>query len=73
MQYTTASLSQFDFQAEDDIDRLFNRLAPIEPACELVARILVQVRRLPVSSARQNPIKKGLDTLVVRNERRGPS
>lgn len=62
-------------QPEDDIDKLFHHLSRVEPPGELIARILQNVRRLPVSLPGQpdRPVGDRLDTLVVRNETCEPS
>ena len=64
-------------QPEDDVDTLFRQLPQIEPADELIARILSRVRQLPGPLRHQDwlepPEGKGVDALVVRNEKRDPS
>jgi hypothetical protein len=79
------SFAEIYLQQEDDIDRLFQKLQPIEPPAEVVARILSHIKRLPrpaeLPSLAQQPSQKELPTnkestqngLVVHNENQMPS
>lgn len=66
-------------QPEDDIDRLFNRLPRIEPPDGLIKDILSSVGHLPTPNTRPSLTQQvrtdrwTVDTLVIRNEKRGPS
>jgi hypothetical protein len=78
MSFMPSNLALVGFQPEDDIDKLFRQLPQIEPSGELIARILVHIRRLPGPLWQQDqvamPESEGrLDALVVRNETRDPS
>jgi hypothetical protein len=60
----------------DDIDKLFNRLEPLEPPSDLIARILNSISRLsPRSLEPESPWDNDshVDGLVVRNEKSEPS
>lgn len=77
MPYMPSSPALVCFQPEDDIDSLFRRLPQIEPSGELIARILMHVRRLPgplSQREQQEPSEStGVNALVVHNEHRDPS
>ena len=77
MQFMSLRPTPVGFQSEDDIDKLFKRLLPIEPSSELISRILEHIQHvaLPVhTSVQPEPSDfKNLDSLVIRNEKRGPS
>jgi hypothetical protein len=82
MSYMLYDLTPAAPQPEDDIDRLFNRLPRIEPPDGLIKDILSSVGRLPVLNNRpplthrvrvDHRADTGLDTLVIRNEKREPS
>jgi hypothetical protein len=82
MPYMLYDLTPADPQPEDDIDQLFNRLPRIEPPDGLIKDILLSVGRLPVLNNRPPLTHQvhmdrwtdtGLGTLVIRNEKRGPS
>lgn len=63
-------------EPDDDIDKLFNRLEPLEPPSELIARILNSVSRLslrPTDLESQWDNDSHVDALVVRNENKEPS
>ena len=77
MQFLLSRPTLAHFQPEDDIDKLFNRLSQLEPSGELISRILSHVRHVsapfPSQSRTEMPGSEGLDSLVVRNEKRDPS
>ncbi len=77
MQFMLSRPTPAGFQSEDDIDELFKRLSPIEPASELISRILEHsqpaIRPTPMPAESELPDFEGLDSLVIRNEKRGPS
>jgi hypothetical protein len=60
----------------DDIDRLFNRLAPLEPPRGIIARILDSISRIsprPTDPELSWDNDSQVDGLVVRNEKQEPS
>lgn len=77
MQFISSRPTPAEFQSEDDIDKLFKRLSPVEPSSELISRILEHIqhvtRSAPMSVQSEPPDFEGLDPLVIRNEKRGPS
>ncbi len=78
MSYMYHGLASAHFQAEDDLDRLFSRLAQVEPADEVIARILTRIRHLPapvptVEYTRQGLAQVRSDALIVQNEKQEPS
>jgi hypothetical protein len=68
MQYSAYSFFSDHTEPEDDIDKIFNKLQPIEPSPDLITRILDAILALtqPLSDF-------DLDGLVVRNETNEPS
>ena len=63
-------------EPDDDVDRLFNRLEPLEPPADLVVRILNSISQ--ISSRPSDPEFAWdndcqWDKLVVRNEKKEPS
>jgi hypothetical protein len=65
-----------DHTEPDDVDRLFNRLEPLEPPADLVVRILNSISH--ISSRPSDPAFSWDndchgDKLVVRNEKKEPS
>lgn len=60
----------------DDVDRLFNRLAPLEPPKDLIARILdsvAHISRCPAAAESLWDHDCRVNGLVVRNEKQAPS
>ncbi|HLH61035.1 MAG TPA: hypothetical protein VKV20_05070 [Ktedonobacteraceae bacterium] len=60
----------------DDVDKLFNRLAPLEPPAGLIARILDSISRIsprPGGAGLLWGNDNQVDGLVVRNEKQEPS
>ncbi len=60
----------------DDIDRLFNRLEPLEPPTEVLARILNSISHIsprPTHPESSWDNDDQVDGLVVRNEKKEPS
>ena len=65
-----------DHTEPDDVDRLFNRLEPLEPPADLVVRILNSIFHIPSRpSDPEFSWDNGCneDGLVVRNEKKEPS
>jgi len=63
-------------EPDDDVDRLFNRLEPLEPPADLVVRILSSISQ--ISSRPSDPAFSWDhdchgEGLVVRNEKKEPS
>lgn len=77
MQFMSLRSTPAGFQSEDDIDELFKRLSPVEPSSALISRILEHIKRVaipvPASTQPEPSCFEGLDSLVIRNEKRGPS
>ena len=63
---------------KDDIDKLFDKLQQIEPPPYLISRILSRLPRKPRANPPSDALPheddpwKGLDGLVIRNEKRQP-
>lgn len=65
-----------DSTEPDDVDRLFNQLAPLEPPTDLIARILDSVAHISPRPAEPESLWDNdcrADGLVVRNEKQAPS
>lgn len=63
-------------EPDDDIDRLFNRLEPLEPPSDLLTRILHSISQLssyPSHPEHQWNNDSHIDGLVVRSEKKEPS
>jgi hypothetical protein len=75
MQFLSSHPTPAGNQSEDDIDKVFKQLLPVEPSSELISRILAHIRHVvrPMPTASEPPDFEGLDSLVIRNERRDPS
>lgn len=77
MSFMPPNLALVGFQTEDDIDRLFRQLPQLDPAGELIPRILAHIRHLPGPLWQQEPSElprsEEVNVLVVRNEKYDPS
>jgi len=64
-----------DDQAEDDIDRVFKQLLPVELSSERIARMLAHIRHTvrPLFPASEPSDSERSSFLVIRNERCAPS
>ena len=76
MRYLQRDIFPDHREPDDDVDRLFNRLEPLEPPVDLVARILNSISQ--ISSRPSDPDfswdnDSHRDGLVVRNEKKEPS
>ena len=64
---------------KDDIDKLFDKLQPLEPPPYIISRILSRLPRKPPANPLSDKLPpesdpwKELDGLVVRNDKRQPS
>jgi len=81
MRFMPYGLALADGQSEDDIDQLFSQLSPVEPPRDLITRIILHTRHLPLSSADHlstqhagQPLAgEGLEYLIIHNEKQEPS
>ena len=77
MQFMLLRPTPAGLRSEDDIDKLFKQLSPIEPSSELVLRILEHIQHVaipvPLSVQPEPPDFEELGSLVIRNEKRSPS
>jgi hypothetical protein len=75
MQFLSSRPTPAGNQPEDDIDKLFKQLLPVEPSSELISRILAHIQHMvrPMLPASEPSDFEGLDSLVIRNKRRDPS
>ncbi len=46
-------------EPDDDVDRLFNRLEPLEPPADLVVRILSSISRTGCTERKEGAILRG--------------
>lgn len=79
MQYVPAYIFfSDDICPKDDVDKLFDKLEPIEPSSALIAHILQNIlsKSTPLPPSDTAPTEANawnkLDGLVVRNEKLGP-